>query len=521
MTIRALALVAGIPLIAWTQGDADKMISLNPLFIETKTDALSDNGSVTICDIDLSAAIDNIGSNPCDLVIDKTVFCTTDTVVPSNIALHINNDGIIDTGNYKLRILGNIKAPVKQIFNHTFTGMIQIDRNSVDYVNPVWFGAICDNTPRSENATAIKKTIDSLPDGGTIVIPCGCLCRESDQEECLSFFKPDLSIIDCNMMVPPCPPGAKKGGNAFMIQCDGKSCSGSGFDSHWIDDTERHDFKVDDANLKTFSHNFLRSIWPEAIFPSAVFVRKPTKFNGKDYKIYEAFPDNKPESVYIFTEIASCRVFESEPTLAAVASCPLENLSSKPGDFTVQLQGKVSDSISAKNSITSNVGAKLTVTSNFKVNLPLGPEASGGTSAEINSSLSATTEDTITTTKEVNATAGLKVTLQPSEKVIAELCTTLNKCRVRVYYKSNINGSVAYLSINGNKPIYNIPSIKDILGFNKQPIEVVTGYTEYEYGINAGCKIVLRDPVTKAIKQTLPNSATMKTLGTKKVPGKK
>ena len=116
----------------------------------------------------LNAALTAIGSTQATLVIGKSCAVTSNVTVPANVTLDFQGQGVLAIANgITLTISGPIKAPRRQIFTYTGTGVAVFgNTNYQTWVYPEWTGAGV-GVAAAANLDNINNAILLFPAGGS------------------------------------------------------------------------------------------------------------------------------------------------------------------------------------------------------------------------------------------------------------------------------------------------------------------------------------------------------------------
>lgn len=115
----------------------------------------------------IEAAITSIGANNRTLNISPGTWSITgDMVIPSNIALRMDNGAVLAIATTKtLTINGSLEAGLYQIFSCIGTGKVVFGDGAVDFVRCEWWGAVPNGT--TDCLSAMQAAVDSFPVSAT------------------------------------------------------------------------------------------------------------------------------------------------------------------------------------------------------------------------------------------------------------------------------------------------------------------------------------------------------------------
>ena len=125
----------------------------------------------------LNQAVNNAGDSNQPIVLDYSICLTQDLVVPPNIQLIVQRNGLINLCGHQLTIQGTFEAGFFQVFEysqpkHSFkeTEHVIFKARSVERVISTWFGTHPDN---EDNSSPLQRAIDSAYAICKIFIPSG------------------------------------------------------------------------------------------------------------------------------------------------------------------------------------------------------------------------------------------------------------------------------------------------------------------------------------------------------------
>ena len=118
----------------------------------------------------LADAITAIGSNNRTITISKEITISTETTVPSNIVLQIQNGGTLNVSSI-LTCNGPIQAGRYQIFDGY--GTININPISTPEIHTSWFGFSPSITNPAWNTTYLTRALVALDSYGTLIVDPG------------------------------------------------------------------------------------------------------------------------------------------------------------------------------------------------------------------------------------------------------------------------------------------------------------------------------------------------------------
>jgi|GEM_PF-4684055 len=123
----------------------------------------------------LAEVISTIGTAEKLLVINKSTTVSTDSIIPSNVALWITKGGRITIGAGKtLTVKGPFEAGQYQVFGGT--GSVIFGSGSIEKVPVQWFGAVGDGVADDSDALAAAVTsVEAIH--GVVFIPSGSTLR--------------------------------------------------------------------------------------------------------------------------------------------------------------------------------------------------------------------------------------------------------------------------------------------------------------------------------------------------------
>jgi hypothetical protein len=209
------------------------------------------------------------------------------------------------------------------------------------------------------------------------------------------------------------------------------SVSVSGRNVAVISDTERNTFKIQDSGLKNAVEKY------HGKRPDDAYVRSPTPW-GDLYQTY-----NWPQVTTTLRPVRGRIVsFQSQPSI--IKTQYFENNSSIPGEFNVQISESVANTIST----TWTKGGEVSVGQEINYGFDIKVVSVGGsTTFEYTSSWGQSVEKSETIT--VGSESGVTVTLQPGQKIVAELSATRGAMQIQVDYEASLSGRTA---VNYKKP---------------------------------------------------------------------
>lgn len=141
----------------------------------------------------LSAALDaaNSATSRKYVVVNSSKSITADYTIPATVGLVVETGGTISVSSgVTLTIRGPFTAPPnQQVFSGSGTVIFDLGATPVYFSE--WFGAKNDST--TDSGTAIKKTLDAMPNGGILqLLPTG-----------LSLYAAKGYIVNTTIRVPP------------------------------------------------------------------------------------------------------------------------------------------------------------------------------------------------------------------------------------------------------------------------------------------------------------------------------
>ena len=109
---------------------------------------------------DLDTAVSNIGATPTTLIVNSSFTVTNNVTVPSTLFLLFYRNGSLSVPTGKtVTINGPLEAPLSKIFNLTGTGVVVFTTNQLKELWAEWWGAVGDDNPSTDNATAIQAAL--------------------------------------------------------------------------------------------------------------------------------------------------------------------------------------------------------------------------------------------------------------------------------------------------------------------------------------------------------------------------
>jgi hypothetical protein len=253
-----------------------------------------------------------------------------------------------------------------------------------------------------------------------------------------------------------------------------------------ISDTERNTFQLSDSNLKSAVEKYFGKR------PDDVFVRSPTPW-GDLYKTYgwqQVTTTLAPQRARILS-------LQSQPTI--VMSQYFENNSSQSGEFSAKIFQSVANTVSS----TWTTGGEVTVGQTIEYGFDIKVFSVGGsTSFSYTSSWGKSVSKSETVT--VGSESGVTITLEPGQRVVAELYATRGTMQIQVDYEATLSG---YTAVNYSKPyqghhfwalgINNVMSAGGLPRSSKSSEVLKMGYY-------TDSKVVIRDSKSKQILYTIP-----------------
>jgi hypothetical protein len=203
------------------------------------------------------------------------------------------------------------------------------------------------------------------------------------------------------------------------------SIQASGNVIHVITDTERKTFNIEDVNLKKLVNSYFGQT------PNDAYLSSPTPW-GDLYATYNW------QQVQVNLVVQSANIVGITSNPAIVKTQKFSNHSSVKGDFNVGITDQVSNTSESNWSSSDkiSVGEKISYGIGF-----LGEGVKGETSI----SYEHTWGQGGCVSKEitVGSSAGVEVTLEPSQSVLAELSASRGVMNVRIVYNAYLTGVVA------------------------------------------------------------------------------
>ena len=260
------------------------------------------------------------------------------------------------------------------------------------------------------------------------------------------------------------------------------SVTAAGSVQHVITDEERTTFKLGDKQLK----DAVKAYFGKS--PNDAYLHSPTPWND----LYKRYSWQQVQTVLV---VQSAEVLEitSEPTI--VKTQEFENNSSQTGVFNVAISEDVSNTTSSNWS----TGGSLSIGQKFSYGVSfLGAGAKGETSLSYTQSWGVGGQESKTVT--VGSTSGVSVTLEPGEKVVAQLSASRGVMKVRIRYNAYLIGSTA---VNYN------PKFKDhhfwslgVSGVMRSGniVNSVQSTEDIEIGYYSNSKVELKDAASGTLK---------------------
>ena len=243
------------------------------------------------------------------------------------------------------------------------------------------------------------------------------------------------------------------------------SVSVSGKEQHIITGEERNTFQLNDYQLKKAVETYFGKS------PNDAYLCSPTPW-GDLYQTYN-WEQTETNITCASAEIVS---FEANPII--VKQQTFTNESSHTGEFTVS----ISDSVTQSTTTSWETGGDFTVGQTFKYEIGfLGTGGGGETSMSYTQSWGKGGSETKAVT--IGSTAGVTVTLEPGESVIASLSASRGVMTVKIRYQSVLTGMTA---VNYN-PTYKghhfwglgLPSVMSSAGISNKIISEETIKVDY------------------------------------------
>ncbi|XP_059047956.1 spherulin-2A-like [Achroia grisella] len=262
--------------------------------------------------------------------------------------------------------------------------------------------------------------------------------------------------------------------------------SGSNVDI--ISDTERNTFQLSDNNLK----NAVRSYFGKR--PDDAYVKSPTPW-GDLYQTY-GWPQVARS---LAPQRAKVLQVTSNPSI--VLTQHFENNSTTSATFKAQIKQEVQNTVTS----TWEKGGELTVGQEIEYGFDIKVVSVGGkTSFSYTSKWGESVSKSETVT--VGSESGVEITLEPGQRVVAELFATRGTMQIQVDYEGTLSGSTAVNYADTYKGHHfwaldiNAVMRADNLNTSAQSREVIN------LGYYSSSKVVIRDAKSNAILYSLPMS---------------
>lgn len=128
----------------------------------------------------LSSAIKAIGREKATLMVSNEQVVNANQTIPDNVTLKFERGGRLYITSGTLKIYGTIEAGIYRIFRYDktiSTTPVLFCNNSPGIVYPQWWGAgennSVHNSVNADDTSAMQAAINSLNNGGTVLIPKG------------------------------------------------------------------------------------------------------------------------------------------------------------------------------------------------------------------------------------------------------------------------------------------------------------------------------------------------------------
>ncbi|CAG9790148.1 unnamed protein product [Diatraea saccharalis] len=253
-----------------------------------------------------------------------------------------------------------------------------------------------------------------------------------------------------------------------------------------ISEKERNTFQLSENNLK----EAVRIHFGKR--PNEAFVRSPTPW-GDLYSMY-----GWPEVTRILSP-QRAKIYQSYSQPAIVLTQHFENNSTKSAIFTAKIQQSVENTVSS----TWEKGGELTVGQEIEYGFDIKAVSVGGKTSFTYTSKwgeSVSKSETVT----VGSNTGVQITLEPNQRVVAELYAMRGNMKFQVDYEATLTGWTAVnygdtykghhfwgLDINGVMKAGNLPQ-------TVKSTEVIT------LGYYSNSHVIIRDANTSNIIYTIP-----------------
>jgi hypothetical protein len=255
----------------------------------------------------------------------------------------------------------------------------------------------------------------------------------------------------------------------------------SGTLQHIITDEERSTFKLNDSQLKAAVKEYFGKA------PNDAYLHSPTPWND----LYKRYNWDQVSTI-LKVEKAEILGITSEPTIIKSQEF-INNSSSSEATYNVAISETVTNTASS----SWSTGGTLSFSEEVKFNFFLG-EASASMSYSQSWGVGGEHSESIA----VGSEAGVQVTLQPGEGIIAQLTANRGVMKVRVTYKAYLDGTTA---INYN------PTYKDhhfwglplplVMSAGNANNSIITT-EDIEIGYFSESRIEIKDIKTKALIST-------------------
>lgn len=216
--------------------------------------------------------------------------------------------------------------------------------------------------------------------------------------------------------------------NVHIVASDNESKRDVELSGHNIDlitDTERTAFQLNDDTLKNAASLYFGRR------PADAYLRSPTPWGD----LYQSFEWAQVSRI-LTPQKARILAVTSEPTI--VATQIFHNNSTKTAQFKAQITQDVDNMVSS----TWEKGCELSIGQSIEYGFDIAvASVSGKTEFSYTSNWgeSATKSETV----RVGTEAGVTISLEPNQTVIAELYATRGSMKIQVDYKASLSGSVA------------------------------------------------------------------------------